>query len=271
MAKQQRGGSRKSAAGRGREVVRRASDEQIAALETRLGYTFTNRALLERALTHRSARVDDDIDFDNERLEFLGDRVLGLAIADALMTTFPGEPEGILTRRLHRLVNEGTNVDIANELDLAAVMTQAEVPARGGKKRGVTVSVLGDMTEAVLGAVYRDGGFEAARSVILRHWAPRLDDDRHLRRDPKSSLQEWAQGRGLPKPDYADIGRTGPDHAPRFRARVTVDGSEPAEGQGTNKRAAEQDAAEAFLRREGIWAEPARPSQQSAAPITSES
>jgi ribonuclease-3 len=221
-----------------------------AAFTAALGHTFANRDLLREALTHRSA-VDRqrgrnlDLRFGNERLEFLGDRVLPLAVADLLIGRFPDESEGELARRHAALVRAETLAEVARSIDLGAHLTLAESEeATGGREKP---AILADACEAVIGALYRDGGLDAARSFVERYWVPRIEHDPKPPRDPKTALQEWAQGRGLPLPSYREVGREGPPHAPQFVMEVTVRGRAPAQGTGKTKREAERAAAIAML------------------------
>ena len=216
-----------------------------AALQERLGYRFKDDSHLDLALSHRSSvsgKSESESDFTNERLEFLGDRVLGLAVAELLFNTFPDEPEGSLSRRFAALVSAGTLRIIANNLELLPHI-------KLGNDMGSTDTILSDACEALIGAVFRDGGFDAARAVITQHWQPLMDAVVTPPKDAKTELQEWAQGRGLPLPHYKQIERIGPDHAPHFTIEVTVEGCEPATGAGPTKRAAEQHAAESVLAR----------------------
>ena len=156
-----------------------------------------------------------------------------------------------MARRFNQLVRKETCAAVARSIQLGdyIIMSQSERQSGGGRKK----TILGDACEAVLGAIYLDGGFEAARDTILRFWSPRIDQTEGVPSDAKSDLQEWAQGRSLPIPQYVEIGRKGPDHAPRFILEVRVEGMEPARGEGKSKRAAQQAAARALLQREGIW------------------
>lgn len=222
----------------------RLSAEDAAEFERRLAYKFKHRSLLHRALRHAGPTGTPQA--DNERLEFLGDRVLGLVVAEDLYRRFPDVPEGQLARRLNALVSKTACAGVAEELDLRGLVTPR------GAGGGVTQRVLADICEALVAAVYLDGGLEAARKVVLIHWEEGLESAETTRRDPKSQLQEWALGKALPVPDYAVTDREGPDHAPRFTVRVSVEGHDTASGSGPNKREAEQAAAESFLESHGI-------------------
>lgn len=228
-----------------------ARPRTIADLETDLGYKFERRALVERALTHSSARGAKLSPGDNERLEFIGDRVLGLAIAELLGEQLPDAREGELAKKFNQLVRGETCTLVARQLSLGDYLVLSDSEDESGGRDKDTI--LADATEALLAAVFLDGGFKNARVVIWRLWYPISDELPELVQDPKSALQEWAQGRGLPLPKYVEIGRSGLDHAPVFIAEVRVKTHAPARGEGPSKRAAEQTAAEAMLAREGVW------------------
>jgi ribonuclease-3 len=215
----------------------------LDALQTALGHRFASPDLLQRALTHASTTASGAGTY--QRLEFLGDRVLGLVVADMLDEAFPDAPEGELSRRLARLVSGETCARVADEMDLTKFLRM--------KGSRATASVLGDVCEAVLGAVYRDGGLDAVRPVVERHWRPRLASMSGPLSDAKTELQEWAHKRGFDVPLYAEIARSGPDHAPQFDVEVQVGGLEPGRGAGRSKREAEHEAAASVLRREGVW------------------
>ena len=217
----------------------------------KLGYRFEKPELLDEALTHVSAPKADGQSY--QRLEFLGDRVLGLAIADLLYRTFPGAPEGELSRRLAELVRRESCAEIAIAWDIGPYIKLGAGEAHAGERRNQTI--LADVCEAIIGAVFMDGGYEAARDLVGRAFQPLLEAPRRPLRDPKSALQEWAQGRGLPPPSYSIVEQTGPDHAPKFRVMVKVKGAETEFGLGTSKRIAEQAAARSLLLREGVWTE----------------
>lgn len=223
--------------------------DTLEALEGRIGYRFSDRDLLHHALSHASAAQVEGT-FGYERLEFLGDRVLGLFVADMLYHRFPAEPEGDLAMRLNALVRAETCEQIARDLDLGAAlrMTKGEDKA-GLRDRG---SVLSDVCEALIAALYLDGGVEQARIFVEANWGPRLNAMAAPPRDAKTKLQEWAQSQKKGLPVYRGVGRSGPDHAPQFDVEVCVEGLQPVMGSGTSKRAAEQAAAAALLRREGI-------------------
>ena len=219
-----------------------------AQAEQILGHRFAQPGLLKEALTHRSAmhgqRGVPKGTGSNERLEFIGDRVLGLLVAEWLGERFPGEQEGALGRRLALLVSQPVLADIAEQAGLNAVLTVAPGESRAGVRKRATV--LADAMEAVIGALYLDGGLEAARLFVRRSFAPAMDGQPQPPKDAKTALQEWAQGRGLPLPNYVMVSRDGPPHAPDFTISVTVAG-QTATGRAGNKRAAEMAAAEDLI------------------------
>lgn len=210
------------------------------AISTILDHEFADPALLRRALLHRSAAPTGDLGY--ERLEFLGDRVLGLVVTDMLMVAFPAENEGALARRLAGLVRRETLADVARGFGLGQFIRLSRSEEECGGRDNETI--LADVCEAIIGALYQDGGLEAARSFVQHHWADRLAAATEPPRDAKTALQEWAQGRGLPLPVYRLVNRTGPDHAPEFTVSVEVEGQAPDQGMGPSKRLAEQAAAE---------------------------
>ena len=220
-------------------------------LEKALGHRFKNQQLIAVALTHASMRGGKEQTSDNERLEFIGDRVLGLVIAEALSERFPSASEGELARRYNRLVRGEACARVARAIGVGPNLILSDSEAgSGGRAKG---TILADAMEAILGAIFLDAGFEAARSVVRRLWGS--NDDQHqtgASPDAKSALQEWAQGKGLALPEYIEVSRKGPDHAPRFISEVRISGCDPARGEGTSKRAAEQAAARALLEREGV-------------------
>jgi ribonuclease-3 len=203
---------------------------------------FKDPSLLERALRHASAGGDD-----NERLEFLGDRVLGFLIAEMLIKKFPKESEGTLALKLNALVRMEACARVAEQagVDKALIMAPSEDRA-GGRRKG---AILGDACEALIAALYLDGGILAARRFVTKYWTPLMTEVHGDLRDPKNALQEWAQGRKLGTPTYRLSKREGPDHAPRFTVDVLVKGQEPVQGEGSNLRSAEQAAARNLLAR----------------------
>jgi len=221
-------------------------------LEARLGYRFADPDLLDRALTHSSAiSPGKRIERSYQRLEFLGDRVLGLVVADMLYRRLPKANEGELSRALNSLVRKETCAAIGRELDLGSAMNLGESEARtGGAEKD---AILGDVTEAVIGAIYCDGGLGKAFDLIERLFGPQLELAGTDRADAKTTLQEWAQARGLEPPVYAELERTGPDHAPEFTIAVRIGSFEPVSASGPSKKLAEHKAAEGFLRREKVW------------------
>lgn len=216
------------------------------SLEQALGHRFTRPGLLGLALTHSSAARDGP---SNQRLEFLGDRVLGLVVAETLYERFPDEEEGALAPRLAALVRRDALVRVALDIGLGlhVVMAQGEEEAGGRDNPGI----LADTCEAVIAALYLDGGMEPAERFIRRHWLALMEEDSAPPKDCKTELQEWAQGRGrgLALPAYTETGREGPAHAPVFSVQVSLEGIGPAAATGPSKRAAEQAAAAALLER----------------------
>jgi ribonuclease III len=222
-------------------------------LETVLGYSFKDASLLTRALTHRSvvgmrkAGGGTETDsFANERLEFLGDRVLGLVIAELLFQKFATEAEGQLAQRLAVLVSAPTLARVARSSGMAG-----EIRMAPGSSADETDAVLADACEAVIGAVYLDGGLKPAGDFVRAQWTALVNEAIAPPKDAKSMLQEWAQGRGLPLPSYKVTAQDGPDHAPNFVVTVSVDGHGAASGAGKSKRIAEQAAATALLKNLG--------------------
>jgi ribonuclease-3 len=199
--------------------------ELRAECEDTIGHRFKTPALLDRAMTHRSATQGKAAEWSNERLEFLGDRVLGLVIVETLLERFPGSREGELAPRLNALVSRETCAVVGAELGLGRfLIVDRSERASGGNNKP---TLLANAAEAVIGAVYLDGGLKAADKFILKHWASLLTATAEKPRDPKSSLQEWVQAEGLPAPSYRHDARDGPDHAPMFTATVHVQGREP--------------------------------------------
>ncbi len=213
----------------------------LAELADRLGHRFTRPDLLIEALTHPSKASG----LDNQRLEFLGDRVLGLVIAEALLAQDPAAREGQLAPRLNALVRKETCAEVAAEVDLGAALRLGRSEMISGGRR--KTALLGDAMEAVIAAVYLDAGMEAARALVLRLWGPRIAGARVQTQDAKTALQEWAQARGMSPPVYADLSRAGPDHAPVFRVEVRLADGRMAQAEAASKRAAQQLAAEALL------------------------
>ncbi|HEX2655142.1 MAG TPA: ribonuclease III [Xanthobacteraceae bacterium] len=237
--------------GRRRKRSGEQEDQAARALEERIGYRFNDRMLLERALTHISSLAATKSRIGSyQRLEFLGDHVLGLVVSDMLFHNFPDADEGELSRRLADLVRRETCADIARAMDLGSAMKLGvSEDGAGGRRR---TAILADMCEALIGATFIDGGFAAAADLIKRFWQERMLRPARSLRDPKTMLQEWAQARGMPTPSYREIGRSGPHHNPEFRVVVEVADRAPSEGIGRSKRAAEQAAAASMLLREGV-------------------
>lgn len=214
------------------------------ALQDRVGYRFRKPALLKGALTHPSApdaAVAARGGAGYERLEFLGDRVLGVVVAELLLERFPDENEGALSKRLVALVRKETLLEIAEAIDLAAALALADGSGRAHARQRETARA--DGVEALLGAIFLDGGFDAVRGIVRRWWTPQLDSYAAPPKDPKTTLQEWAQGQGLPLPAYRVLTMDGPDHQPTFVIAVEVSGLAAQQARGRSKRAAEQAAA----------------------------
>ncbi len=214
-------------------------------LQEALGYGFSDIGLLRQALVHSSATAKRLK--SNERMEFLGDRVLGLVLADMLLAAYPDEEEGEIAYRFTALAQRDALARVADAIGLADHLTLSNGEHLTGGRENP--GLLADAVEAVIAALYRDGGLEAARAFVTAHWTDMMREYRRPPKDPKTMLQEWAQGRGLPLPSYRITGRAGPDHQPTFTVEVGVKGFDPVSGAGANKRAAEQDAAEALLAR----------------------
>jgi ribonuclease-3 len=221
-----------------------------AGLADVLGYRFGDEGLLVQALTHASA-VPGGERPTYQRLEFLGDSVLGLVVADILYEAFPMADEGELSRRLAALVRMETCAEVARDIGLGAyVVLGVGEDQTGGREKE---AILGDVCEAIIGAIYLDGGLEPARAFIVRCWSDKVMDHSPRLKDAKTMLQEWAHTEGLSQPVYRQVKRTGPDHEPEFTISVSVGDLAPVEAAGSSKRATEQAAAEALLVREGVW------------------
>lgn len=225
--------------------------KRFGSLEDRLGYQFANYDNIERALTHSSVRKKANCSFQYERLEFLGDRVLGLIIADMLFKNYSLANEGELSLRLNSLVNGKFLAEISDELKLH------EFIRTGSDLKELTSTrmknVRADVLEAVIGSIFLDGGLKSATEFIDRFWGTRLYDDATARRDSKTELQEWSHAKQLGTPKYKEVSRSGPDHDPIFIVAVLIEGLKEAEGTGSSKRAAEQSAAGKMLIREAVW------------------
>ena len=218
---------------------------ELTAFSDRLGHRFSTPDLLVQALTHAS--ISSQTRPDNQRLEFLGDRVLGLVIAEALLEADTEAPEGQLAPRFNSLVRKETCADVARQIELGAVLKLGRSEKKTGGRR--KEALLGDAMEAVIAAVYVDGGFDAARRVVMALWSERIQTVEADSRDAKTSLQEWAQARGQRPPVYIEKSRTGPDHAPIFTVEVRLESGEGSEAEAPSKRAAEQAAAKKLLGR----------------------
>jgi ribonuclease-3 len=225
----------------------RAGGGEAAGLERALRHRFRRPELLQEALTHSSAASVQRSGISNERLEFLGDRVLGVIVAELLFQRFPGETEGELAPRFVALTRKETLARVAETIGLGGhlALSRGEEETGGRQNPGL----LADACEAVIAALYLDGGMRAARAFINRHWAALADEEPTPPKDAKTALQEWGQARGLALPEYREVGREGPPHAPTFRVALALAGFPPTEGVGSSKRAAEQAAAEAMLER----------------------
>lgn len=217
----------------------------LKAFEGRIGHRFAQPELLLRAVTHSS--MSSPTRADNQRLEFLGDRVLGLVMSEALLARDKAATEGQLAPRFNALVRKETCADVAKQIDLGAVLKlgRSEMMSGGRRKQ----ALLGDAMEAVIAAVYLDAGFEAARDMVLRLWGDRIETVKADARDAKTALQEWAQARGQKPPAYVETARTGPDHAPVFTISVELENGESERATAGSKRQAEQAAAKALLAR----------------------
>ena len=205
-----------------------------------MGHAFSHRDLLKRALTHSSA----DAKASNERLEFVGDRVLGLIVAEDLHRLYPDDQEGALALKYNARVRQEACTRAADAAGLVPLLIlAASYSLCGGRRMGAKHA---GACEAVIAALYEDGGMDAARRFVECYWAPQYADLNNDMRDAKTALQEWAQARKT-TPAYELVGREGPDHAPRFAVRVTLKGHDPETGEGGSKREAEQDAAGKML------------------------
>lgn len=215
----------------------------VEKLEKEIGHKFKNKTLIKGALTHSS--TGDKSNY--ERLEFLGDRVLGLVIAERLFEKFPEESEGDLAKRLAALVQGNLLAEVAADINLGAyvVFSQAEREAGGAENE----NILADVFEALIGALYIDADFKKCQELIDRLWEDHVFEMKAPPQHPKTALQEWAQGQGLPLPSYDIVRQSGPDHAPVFEIKLMVKGYPPAIGQGRSRQEAEKEAALAFFAR----------------------
>jgi ribonuclease-3 len=216
---------------------------ELKAFEERLGHRFEVPEHLTRAVTHSS--FSSATRPDNQRLEFLGDRVLGLSMAEALFEADTDASEGQLAPRFNALVRKETCADIARDIDLGTVLKlgRSEMLSGGRRKE----ALLADAMEAVIAAVYKDAGFDVAKAVVLKLWGKRIKTVDADSRDPKTALQEWAQARKQQPPIYAEVKRSGPDHAPVFTIEVQLQSGQTMRAEATSKRNAEQAAAKALL------------------------
>jgi ribonuclease-3 len=222
--------------------------QDVRGLEARIGHVFTDRNLIAAALTHVSAAAGRKRE-TYQRLEFLGDRVLGLAVSGMLYEAFSEAGEGELSRRLAGLVRKESCAEVALAWGVDSYVQFGEIEQQ---TRPPNLAILGDVCEAIIGAIFLDAGYEAAKAVVIAAFGERMRAPGRALRDPKTALQEWAQARGLPAPLYRETARSGPDHAPEFTISVEVPGYRNAEAKGFAKRLAEQAAAAAFIARESI-------------------
>ncbi|UJW76633.1 ribonuclease III [Rhizobium sp. SL42] len=231
--------------------ARGLGEEDWKQLEAVIGHSFAERERLQRALTHASAHVSKSRG-DYERMEFLGDRVLGLCVAELLFSIYRNATEGELSVRFNQLVSAETCAAVADEMELHRyIRTGADVKAITASNM---LNVRADVVESLIAAIYLDAGLEAARGFILRFWTARASRADGARRDAKTELQEWAHAKHSASPIYKVAERSGPDHDPRFTVIVEIPGVKPETGTDRSKRAAEQVAATKILEREGIWA-----------------
>ncbi|MEM7238988.1 MAG: ribonuclease III [Pseudomonadota bacterium] len=228
--------------------MRRDTHSAVEDMAAIIGHRFTRRELLAEALTHPSASTSARP--DNQRLEFLGDRVLGLVIAEALIRVYPDETEGSLAPRLNALVRRETLAEIAGEISLGSHLQLGRSENTSGGRR--KSAILADAMEAVIAALYLDGGLDAARAFILRRWTSRIEAPAEAPMDAKTRLQEWAQGQGMTPPVYSITDRSGPDHAPVFAVEARIASGETGAGSAGSRKRAEQLAAADLLVRIGI-------------------
>ncbi len=231
----------------GSQVLVRFTQAQYDEIARRLDYQFKDKALLRHALTHSSTNKKQD---DYQRLEFLGDRVLALVIAEELYTENPSHREGDMAN-LHSNLVRG---EICGEVGRDILISDFIIVGESEHKKGVNLnaSVVGDVVEAIIGGIYLDGGLDQAKAFVLRNWARHIAERKTVRKDAKTYLQEWSLARGLPIPEYKMLKREGLEHSPVFTVEVIIQGKATIEGQGRSKRLAEMDAAHQFLTREEI-------------------
>lgn len=220
------------------------ASDRFDSLEQKIGYRFADRRLLQTALTHASV-IDSKVNY--ERLEFLGDRVLGLVVANLLYTSFPDAAEGDLAKRHTALVQQAALLMVAEKLALSTYLhlSPGEQKTGGAQKE----TILADALEAVIAALYLDGGFDASAAFVERFWSSLLHAQIDPPQDPKTLLQEWAQSKGLPLPEYILAGKSGSDHAPVFDVTLRLQKWGEASGHGATKRQAEKEAAAAMLKK----------------------
>ncbi len=221
-----------------------SANSALQRFSERLGHRFKDEGLLRQALTHASAANKKD--HDNQRLEFLGDRVLGLTISQALFEADRGAREGQLAPRFNALVRKEACAEVAEQINLGEALMLGRSEMRSGGRR--KVALLGDAMEAIIAAVYLDSGFSTTQALILRLWGDRIYTAQERASDPKSSLQEWAQARGLSTPEYVDISRSGPDHQPVFIVEALLENGHAARGEAASKKTAQVHAATALLK-----------------------
>ena len=231
-----------------RAVAPELSQEVREEIENIIGYKFNDNSLLDRAFTHSSAVPGNAARHSNERLEFLGDRVLGLVVAGQLIHRFELEREGGLAPRLNALVNRVTCANVIRALELGPFIIRDYAAA---PKNQENQSMLADLAESVIGAIYLDGGLPPSEEFILNNWKQSFKSLTDKPSDPKSKLQEWSQGRGKPAPEYQEEARSGPDHQPIFTTKVSIDGFPPVSGKGNSKQESEQEAAKKLLEQIG--------------------
>ena len=228
-----------------------AEASSLGGVEASVGHVFSDRSLLLQALTHISALSSDRSRIASyQRLEFLGDRVLGLVVSDMLFASFPNAEEGEMSRRLAALVRRETCADIARDWKLGSFVILGDSEAMSGGRE--KPAILSDVCESVIGAIFLDAGFDRAAAIVRQAWTERMNEPSRPLQDSKTALQEWAQSLGHPAPSYREMARTGPAHAPVFTLSVGVEGFEAATGMGSSKRGAEQAAAENFMKRERL-------------------
>ncbi len=224
-----------------------SSSNKYINFEKTIGYEFSDKSLLEQALTHPSVRAKDNPDFDYERLEFLGDRVLGLIVAEMVFDEFANEDEGHLARRHSGLVCGAALCEVARTINIADYIN---IVSKEFSNDNLD-SVLENCCEALIAAIYKDSGINEAEKFIKRFWQPLLESFEHAPKDPKSALQELAQGQGLPLPEYVEISREGAEHSPIFEIRVSLADNNFAIGKAKSKKQAEKEAAESLLQKIG--------------------